>query len=188
VTKQSLTNSRLQRTKNRENTEETQTNTQRPQQTTNIRSKTRGEHLQPYNPNRGQPNANQQLDLLKETTPPKVRRSATQSRWQSIHPTDQQRRQSIRPKRIEAKRQGGKTSARAAQRQSIRQQTTNATWTMQSKLSEGRRGSGSTRRRANDHHRQEHPRQRLQGGSDAKGAIVIRPTWSRFSPGKLRRA
>jgi hypothetical protein len=28
-------------------------------------------------------------------------------------------------------------------------------------------------------------RQRLQGGSDAKGAVIVRPTWSRFSPGKL---
>ena len=61
-----------------------------------------GEHLQPYNPNQSQPNANQQLDLLKETTLPDVRRSATQIRWQSIHPTNQQRRQSIRPKRTQA--------------------------------------------------------------------------------------
>ena len=139
-----------------------------PKTTTNNQQQKQdgGEHLQPYNPN--QPNANQQLDLLKETTPPKVRRSATQSRWQSIHPTDQQRRQSIRPKRIEAKWQGGKASARATQRQSIRQQTTNATWTMQSKLSEGRRRSGSSPRRAIDHHQQEPPRQRLQGGNDAK--------------------
>ena len=31
------------------------------------------------------------------------------------------------------------------------------------------------------------PKRRLQGGSDAKGAIVVRPNRSRLSPGKLNR-
>jgi len=98
-----------------------------------------GEHLQPYNSNQGQPNANQQLDLLKETTTSKVRRSATQSRWQSIYPTDQQRRQSIRPQRIQAndkvakhppEQHSGKVSAYGERRQSIRQPTTSTNLAM----------------------------------------------------------
>jgi len=33
----------------------------------------------------------------------------------------------------------------------------------------------------------EHPKQRIQGGSDAISVVVVRPTRSRLSPGKLNR-
>ena len=57
-----MTNTRSQRTKNREKTEETQINTQQPQQ----QKQDGKERLQPYNPNRGRPSTNQQLNLQKK--------------------------------------------------------------------------------------------------------------------------
>jgi len=51
------------------------------------------------------------------------------------------------------------------------------------KVSEGRRRCGHSPRRIDDHHQPSFQR-RLQGGSDATGAVVVRPKRSRLSPGK----
>ena len=55
-----------------------------------------------------------QLNLLKETAPPKERRSAILTRWQSIHPTNQQRPTTMAkhpPEGTPANDGGGKASA-----------------------------------------------------------------------------
>ena len=193
--KQRLTDTRSQRTKNREKTEKTQTNTQQPKQTHSSRSGT-GENTSntttlieadPAPTNNwtwGRPSTNQQLNLQKK-----------------LH---RQRCEDPQPN------QGGKASTRpinnggkASARRELQPTTTAAKHPPEqygSKATANRRPTRPGRcrgtkqrqaqkrilpRRAIDSHRQEHPRQRLQRGSDAKGAVVVRPTWSRFSPGKL---
>jgi len=110
------------------------------------------------------------------------------------HPPDLSRRQSIRPKRLPTQRQ----------RQRIRQSRTAAKYPPASRTAakhppdddqyNRRRCRRNERRQAQKRRFSEKsrrpppaelPRRRLQGGSDATGAVVIRPTRSRLSPGKL---
>ena len=100
------------------------------------------------------------------------------------HPPDLSRRQSIRPKRLPTQRQ----------RQRIRQSRTAAKHPPDDDQYNRRRCRRNERRQAQKRRFSEKsrrpppaelPRRRLQGGSDATGAVVIRPTRSRLSPGKL---
>ena len=82
---------------------------------------------------------------------------------------------------------GGKTSAKPEQRQSIRQQRVPTTKCDPDDADEMRRRQAQKQKLSEESRRPppaQLPRQRLQEGNDATGFIVVRPTRSRFSPGR----
>ena len=112
--------------------------------------------------------------------------SAIRQGWQSIHPTHHSGKASARNDNQDD--DGGQASTRTG-RQSIRQTTTNATQTMMMMKAKAsadaetlqREPATTTSRRPPQ---AEHPKRRLQRGSDAISAVVVRPKRSRLSPGK----